>query len=257
MELKDGSEIQDARLDRLVSFDERSRSYRAVQRFGIEENAIRSYTWNFLEYPNVFLDQGQEGACCGFAWSHELLCRPAEIYMANADARAVYHRAQLLDVWPGGSYSGASPIYEGTSVLAGAKAVQERLNGAGESVMPAYYWTFSTEELVRVLGYRGCAVLGLNWYSAMGTADEKGFIHKEGYHVGGHAILARGFRAVWRKGVSGPSWNNLDLEKSYVLLRNSWSRGWGLEGDCKINLLDLDALLREEGESCVPSIRNK
>jgi C1A family cysteine protease len=48
----------------------------------------------------------------------------------------------------------------------------------------------------------------------------------------------------------------VDLENSYVLLRNSWGRGWGTLGDCKISLYDLGALLREQGEACIPSVRN-
>ena len=242
--LKNGSTVSDARLGRVVHFDERSRNFRAVA--GIENYPLRSYSWSC----NTWLDQGYEGSCVGHAWAHELAARPAVVPVSSPTALGIYHRAQQLDPWEG-------EAYEGTSVLAGAKATMELTTAKGKSVMESYRWTFSTEELIRVLGYKGCGVLGLGWYSGMFNTDVDGFIRKTGSLAGGHAILARGFKAVWRNGTTEKVWNNLDLEKSYVLLRNSWGKSsWGIEGDCKINLLDLDALLHEQGESCVPTKRN-
>jgi hypothetical protein len=168
--LKDGSVTHDRRLDRLVHFDERSRAYRAVT--GLEEHPLRSYSWRV----NGWLDQGREGACCGFAWAHELIARPAEVPMTNEGARQVYFEAQKRDPWSGGAYPGASPFYEGTSVLAAAQAVMELRTARGKKFVESYRWTFSTEELIRVLGYRGGAVLGLRWYSGMFEADSDGFI---------------------------------------------------------------------------------
>ncbi len=40
-------------------------------------------------------------------------------------------------------------------------------------------------------------------------------------------------------------------------MRNSWGRGWGVDGDCLISIEDLDRLLGEAGEACVPVRRVK
>ena len=117
--LKDGTTTQDPRLDRLVEFDEKSRSFPIRELLRADEP--RSYTWSLP----VYLDQGYEGACVGFSWSHELAARPVEVQgVTNETARQVYFEAQRIDEWEGGAYDGAIPFYEGTSVLAGAKALQ-------------------------------------------------------------------------------------------------------------------------------------
>jgi hypothetical protein len=231
-------------LNRVVHFDERSRSFPATA--GIEENPFRSYTWRC----NAWNDQGREGACVGFAWSHELAARPAEYPTDAAFAQKIYQRAKQLDPWPGEDY-------DGTSVLAGAKAVKEMVGLAGKPLIEEYRWAFGIEDVLRVLGYRGPLVLGLNWYEGMFDPDVNGFIRPTGAILGGHAILARAVKIVWRNGHGPATVENLDTEKSFVTLRNSWGRDWGIGGDCRISVLDLNILLREQGEACVPTVRHK
>lgn len=230
--------------NRVANFDERSRAFPAT--VGIEENPFRSYSWRC----NVWNDQGSEGACVGFAWSHELAARPAEYPTDDSVAREIYNRARQLDAWPGEDY-------DGTSVLAGAKAVQEMVNSKGKPLIQEYRWAFGIEDVLRVLGYRGPLVLGVDWYEGMHKPDANGFIRPTGDIAGGHAILARGVRIVWRNGHGPANLNNLDVEKSYVTLRNSWGRDWGIGGDCRISVLDLNYLLRNQGEACIPVVRNK
>lgn len=232
------------KLDRVVKFDERSRAYSIAA--VLTDDAIRSYTWACDACNN----QGQEGACVGFAWSHELSAKPAVTPVGATKAREIYTTAQKLDEWAGENY-------EGTSVLAGVKAVQQMFrNAKGAPAIAEYRWAFTLKDLVRALGYHGPAVLGINWYDGMFEPDAKGFVRRQGVVAGGHAILARGVKIV-RKSDSLPrAWDNVDMDNSYVLLRNSWGRGWGTLGDCKISLMDLGALLREQGEACIPSVRN-
>jgi hypothetical protein len=108
---------------------------------------------------------------------------------------------------------------------------------------------------VRSLAYKGPAVLGINWHEGMWHPDADGFIHPTGSVVGGHAILARAVRIVWRNGHGPATMDNVDVQKSYVTLRNSWGRDWGLGGDCRITVLELNALLRDNGEACIPVVR--
>ena len=218
------------KLDRMVHFDERSRNFPI--RTLVAGRAPRSYTWR----PNICLDQGQEGACAGFAWSHELAANPKpQAGITNQFARErVYWEAQRLDDWPGGDYPGATPRYEGTSVLAGAKTV------AALGAVTEYRWAFGLSDLVLAIGYSGPAVLGINWYSGMFTPDSAGLIHVSGDIEGGHAIMA----------------NGVSVTKRLVRLHNSWGSTWGQSGNCFIGFDDLSRLLSEQGEACIPTVRH-
>lgn len=229
-------------VDRIPQFDERSRAFSAV--VGIEENLFRSYTWSC----EVYNDQGREGACVGFAWSHELGARPKIVIRDAAFALSIYRRAQQLDEWAGENYSG-------TSVLAGVKAVQETVNTLGNSLIKEYRWAFGIQDVLRVIGYRGPVVLGIDWYSGMYSPDANHFISPVGERVGGHAIMANGVKIVKVNSLLPATWDNVDQDKSYVRLHNSWGRGYGLNGDAFITVRGLDKLLRDGGEACIPTLR--
>lgn len=234
------------KLDRIPSFDIRSRNFRAVE--GIEHKIFRSYTWPC----NTFLDQGSEGACVGFSIAHELAAIPVAYPATEETALKIYRRAREVDEWPGEDY-------DGTSVLAGIKSVKELILATdGLPVFSEYRWAFGLEDLVRVLGRKGPCILGVNWYSNMFNTDKAGFIHASGYVAGGHAILARG--VTFRYKIKGTGIRNdftaLDFDKSYVTLHNSWGVKWGRNGTAKISFNDLDKLLNEQGEAVIPINRH-
>lgn len=209
--------------DRLVQFDERSRAY------GIREVVAgkpRAYTHNC----NFWLDQGREGACVGFAWAHELGAKPVVVAEASNElALSIYREAQKIDEWEGENYSG-------TSVIAGAKAAQAK------GYIQGYRWAFGLDDLILAVGRGGGpAVLGVNWYSGMFDTDSEGYIHVTGSVQGGHAILCRA----------------LDVKKRRFLLHNSWGRDWGRGGTAWISYDDMERLLHEQGEACIPTIRRK
>jgi hypothetical protein len=200
---------------------------------------------------NVYNDQGQEGACVGFGWSHELSATPEVVPTSEATAFAIYNRAKKLDSWPGENYSG-------TSVLAGAKAVSELRNNVGEAYLKEYRWAFGLSDLVLALGHHGPAVLGVNWFTGMWGPDASGFLHVTGNVEGGHCILALGVNIVPKAGVTDPtSLSDVDLDKSYVLVHNSWGADWGQQGRAKISLADMAILLNStnDGEACIPVVR--
>lgn len=221
MKLRDASETQDPRLDRLVQFDERSRSFPVTA--GIEDKPLRSYTWN----KQVWLDQGREGACVGFSIAHELAARPVVVpNVTDALATFLYKEAQKIDPWPGEAYSG-------TSVLAGAQTAH------AHNYFTEYRWAFGEKDLCLAVGYRGPAVLGVIWTEGMFSADSDGYIHPTGEVMGGHAILCDSF--------------NVKLGR--YRLSNSWGKDWSRDGYCYITRDDMAYLLEQDGEAMIPTVR--
>lgn len=213
-------------LDRLVRFDERSRSYPIAAE--LPAKPPRSYTWRCRQW----YDQGREGACAAFALAHEASARPKETWgpIRQDTIMSWYYDAQRRDPWPGGAYPGAEQSYDGTSVLAVAQV------GQSANLFTGYRWVFSIDELIMTLSYAGPVVLGINWYEAMFEPSLTGQVRVEGDVAGGHAILARGVNVPGRR----------------ILLRNSWGRGYGVDGDCWVSFDDADRLLHEDGEGMVP-----
>lgn len=229
--LRDGSKTKDHRLTRIVKFDDRSRLYPA-RTLELGAKKPRSYKWAC----DHWLDQGQEGACVGFAVTHELLAKPSIVKGLDAKfaIEKIYWEAQKTDEWPGGAYPGAKPVYEGTSVLDGVKAAQKL------GYIREYRWAFGLEDLVLAVGYLGPAVLGLNWYEGMFDVESCGYIHVNGRIAGGHAILC----------------NGVDVKRKTFNLHNSWGPSWGVGGDATISWTDMDRLLKEDGEACIPTSRS-
>lgn len=216
------TEYQGRVFDRAPRFDVRSRSFPISALVGAAP--LRSYTWSI----DVQLDQGAEGACVGFGWAHELAARPAVVPVTNDVARSIYREARQLDEWPGEDY-------DGSSVLGGAKAVARR------GFMAEYRWAFSTEDVLRTLGHRGPVVCGTWWYRGMVEPNSAGRVEMTGEIVGGHCWLARG----------------VNVKRGLVLCRNSWGAEWGHFGDFTLTFDQLDALLSDEGEACVPVGRDR
>lgn len=230
--LRDGSSTTDRRLGRLIQVDERSAAYPIRALLSSEQlKTPRSYTWNV----GINLDQGAEGACVGFAFAHELAARPVIVSgLTNDYARGIYREAQKLDPWPGGEYSGAVPNYQGTSVLAGVKAV------AAMRHYSEYRWAESELDLRVSLGYKGPVVLGCYWYEGMFESDSSLYIRPTGAIVGGHCILVYG----------------VSVSERYYKLWNSWGAGWGIGGACRVTFDDMAFLLKNDGEAVIP-IRRK
>jgi hypothetical protein len=253
-ELRNGQHVEDPRLDRIFQLDWRSLNFtvgRALIRQGTSTHQPRSYTWNV----DTWLDQGSEGACVGFSFGHELAAKPQVVSgLTNRYAReSIYWEAQKIDQWDGGAYPGGTPFYEGTSVLAGAQI--NKRNGFYES----YSWALSIEELARGLAYFGPCVLGIDWFEGMYDTDAKGYIHPYGNIVGGHAILAHSIKIVYKTlwSWTARTWADVDWDRSYVVLWNSWSERWGVNGTAKISLRDLEHLLLSNGDACFPKRTSK
>lgn len=228
--LRDGTEVEDIRFDRLVQFDERSRNYPIMATIDASAKP-RSYTWRC----DTHLNQGPDGACVGFSMTHELLARPKALtgFDFKFAKEQVYWEAQKIDPWEGGSYPGANPFYEGTSILAGMKVLQKL------GYIDEYRWAFGLTDLVMAVGYRGPAVIGVPWYTGMFDAKPCGHIHVDGQVAGGHALLVKGVSVTNRT----------------FTLHNSWGPGWAKGGDALISWDEMELLLHQNGEAVIPVTR--
>ncbi len=209
-------------LDRVPQFDDRSWSYPIRELLGARKP--RSYTWPLKTWN----DQGREGACVGFAWSHELAAAPVKVPTDNDVGLRIYREAQKIDQWPGEAYSG-------TSILAGAQVAKSL------GYIPEYRWAFGAQDVIDTVGAYGPCVLGMNWYEGMFDTGPSGYLSVSGRIAGGHAIVCLG----------------VNLRMGYVTLHNSWGRGWGLDGRAFLSFADLARLLREDGDAAVPVTRKR
>jgi hypothetical protein len=172
----------------------------------------------------LWLDQGREGACTGFGFSHALahgFRAPKKYVIDNEFAKKRYYRARQCDEYAGENY-------EGSSVLGAMEA------GKADELIKAYYWCTTMAELDFAISWMGPVDIGVDWYGDMFTVDKNGFIHVSGNLEGGHSLEigarneARGYR-----------------------LDNSWGFDWGEEGSCWISFEDMEKLLHSRGEFAV------
>lgn len=247
IQLRGKAKTEDARLDRVYELDWRSLSYLAGPSAGTAPRKPRSYTWKL----DSFLDQGSEGSCVGHGYAHELAATPVPVAGMTHEyaVQGIYWPAQKEDPWDGGSYPGANPFNEGTSVLTGAKICKDK------GYYSQYNWAMNAQDIAEALGYKGPVVLGVDWWTGMFGPDLTGFLHVSGKVEGGHCICAIGVKIVWKSWFNkfiSSTWENVDKDKSYVLLHNSWGPDWGMHGRAKLSLSDLDTLMKSAGEACVP-----
>lgn len=174
--------------------------------------------------------------CVAYAWVHWLEDGPVTHFYEDRDfdpwyedpsqdplfnCEKIYNEAQKKDRWPGESY-------DGTSVRAGAKVLQDR--GAIEE----YRWGQTVKELKQAVLNLGPVVAGTRWYKDMYWPNLDGVVNVGGEKVGGHAYVI----------------NGVNVEKRLFRVKNSWSRDWGADGHFYIPFSDMKKLIEEGGEFC-------
>jgi hypothetical protein len=176
------------------------------------------------------LDQGTEGACVGFGVVGEAMASPARRPGSDPLAFDVYSAAKRIDEWEGVDY-------EGTSVRAGMLVGRERGWWAG------FRWAFTMTELRAALE-EGPVVIGCEWREGMYQTTDEGFVLTHGRVVGGHCLLLTGYSPNYRGSGARYRW------------RNSWGRGYGVNGNGYIRPEFLEQILfAAGGEAAVPTGR--
>jgi hypothetical protein len=207
---------------RIYKPDDRDKQY-PIMHLVSSASKPRSYTWKCY----AVLDQGEIPACTGFAAAHEAAARPAVIKnITNIIGLETYLMAQELDDIPGTDY-------EGSTIRGAAKAAVKK------GWFKEYRWANGVDDLILAIGYKGPAILGINWKAGMSIPDTNNIIHAEGSTQGGHAILC----------------NGVNIKKRLFRLHNSWGKHWGLNGEAFISFDDMQMLLKNEGEACIPIAR--
>lgn len=187
---------------------------------------------NVLWEPRISaLNQGNLGACTGYALVHAMSAAPedripVDVNLLTGDlAVKVYSNATEIDQWQG-EYP---PTDTGSSGLAVMKVAKRR------GWVSGYTHGFKIEDLPVAL-QRTPVICGIAWRQNMYHPDSKGVVTWSGPVVGGHEFAVIGWK-----------------EKTKMFTcRNSWGPFWGKKGNFKIHMDELAAALDQFGDVTVP-----
>lgn len=220
--------MQEYGLGRLQSIDSRDILY-SLGTYVMSLPEVDSKVRYWHSY-NQYFDQGPTSQCVEYAWHHWLVDSPIRHGEQPLwQFGSVYNRAQQIDEWEGEDY-------DGTSVRAGAKVLQEL------GYISQYLWTWDINTIIDTVLKVGPVVVGTYWYESMFYPDlsKLGRIEVNGRLAGGHAYVINGV--------------NLGAEEFRI--KNSWSRDWGRTGHARIKISDMERLINEDGEACL-AVENK
>ncbi len=221
-------ESNDKRLGRHIEHDDRSFNYK-FSATGIKITDVEHK--RFIP----ILNQGQVGACTGFAGIGNINTDPFikndnSYYTADdSGALKLYSDAEKID---GGI--GYPPEDVGSTGLSIAKALKKK------GMISSYQHTFNFNDALKALT-KYPIITGIRWYSGMFVTDPDGRVRISGKIVGGHEIEA--FK--------------IDIENARVWFYNSWGSQWGINGTFYLTWGDYLRLLEDRGDVTVliPTIK--
>lgn len=225
-QLRDGSTVDDLRLDRLP--DPEDNDFLVGDVIAGQDTPVTT-TWTIPDGSPV-LDQEREGACVGAGCTNELRFNPVPVPGLDMKfaREQVYWPAQRDDQFPGGAYPGANPFSEGTSVRAGIKQLV-RLGYVGE------YRRARNEAEMALAITIGPIVIGVDWYEGMYQPNARGYLRPTGRKVGGHCVLLPALKVTSPPG------------SGYYTIYNSWGPNWGRNGTARISRADMRKLIDSGG----------
>jgi hypothetical protein len=207
---------------RRYSQDIRDRNYPLAAIVPATAPGITYRYWNDNQWWG---NQGPYPHCVAYAWTHWAEDGPVthkDVPPPLVDPVAVYNRAQQIDEWPGTNY-------DGTSVRAGAKVLQEH------GIISSYHWAWRVDEIVQTILTTGPVVVGTDWYHGMSRPDQNYIMSLSGAVLGGHAYMLSG----------------VNTNKRLFRVKNSWGRNWGKNGRAWISFADMGILIGAHGEACL------
>lgn len=222
----------DPRLGRHVNHDSRNRYY-AVGSMFISGMATSAQYHSSIPV----LDQGQIGACTGFAGAGlmgygryfselPLAKQNALLNSGNATGLTFYHTATTLD-----NISGTYPPNDtGSDGPSSAKGMTQLGYANG------YKHSFTYASFLTALN-TGPVMVGTTWYNSMfdtSGADGTVNIDTRSGVAGGHEYVADGYDSNW------------------VYFLNSWGTSFGNKGHFRIAASQFSALLADQGDVTVP-----
>lgn len=212
---------QNVSFGRLVSEDSRDKQFLIS---AVIPTAAPTITSKYWYAGGWWGDQGWLPQCVGYSWAHWVEDGPVthKGLAPIVPPDEIYFGAQKLDIWDGEDY-------EGTSVRAGAKYLQEK------GYISEYRWAWDVDTLVDAVLTKGPVVVGTYWYKDMIRPDSKYIIRPTGQIVGGHAYLV----------------NGVNTKTKLFRIKNSWGRNWGKKGHAYISFEDMAKLIRDAGEICL------
>jgi hypothetical protein len=216
-------------LGRVYAPDDRDQNYRLeAPPQAIEVPKAHKLWWE----KGAWYDQGATGTCVGHGWAHEIEDGPVRHPTDVVDPFAIYDLATTLDPWPDNDHD----LQAGTSVRAGAQAAQQM------GYISQYSWAWDLVTVQNAVLTLGPVVFGLNWYNSMFDPmwdGDRAIIRLDTSSgiAGGHCVVL----------------NGCNMDTGFFRLKNSWGQGWGDGGHGLIAFGDVEYLLAQEGEACMPT----
>ncbi len=225
---KEKIESIDKRLGRHIEHDDRSWNYK------LDTSKVEIVDVEHKRFIPI-LNQGQVGACTGFAGiggvnTDPFIKNDNSYYTADdSGALKLYSDNEKLD---GGI--GYPPEDVGSSGLSTAKNLKK--NG----MISEYRHTFSIDDALKALTLYPF-ITGIRWHKDMFNPDPDGRVHPTGVIVGGHEIQAY----------------KIDKENMKIWFYNSWGKDWGVNGSFYLTWADYALLLSERGDVTIliPTIK--
>lgn len=207
---------------------------------GLGASTRKERTWRIRDAR----DQKSMPSCVGHATYHFLRSSPHANQSKQLTPNEIYFGAQRFDEWPGENY-------EGTSV----SGAMNFLMNHPQIDINGFHKLETVEQLLAYVMDIGPVIAGTDWDDEMGIVNEKGFITVDNaFDVGGHAYLIYGAKIYmrWFETEYGDTDLEIDWDRSYFKILNSWGPNWGIKGTAKITFYDMNSLFNQYSEFLAP-----